>query len=401
MLNNKINLEEGLPVPIVYAAVAVISIAVVMANNRLLELSIIGIAGLLYAVWRKFYAALPLDDTQNENSEELEQNVDIMGSSIRLILDEEAGLLTENISRMQNIIQESTLNLQTSFNSIVDNAGKQSELTLDIVNSISNKSSIDDLSQDFQITDTLHKSEEIIQSFVDMLVSVSDKSVRALHSINDMTSHMETMFTILDSVQKLADQTNLLALNAAIEAARAGEVGRGFAVVADEVRTLSVHSSDLNTQIRDKVEETKKKVSEVNVIVTDIASMDMTTVIEGKAAFDLMLQKVDSMNKHTNEAMQEISQYTDVISDEINQSIRCLQFEDIVRQLSDAMQLRIDHIKSVSDATILADQDGDTVINRLHQVCEQMDSMRHDFKQQNIAQVVRQGSMDEGEVELF
>lgn len=398
---DRLAIKEGSRETVIYSAIAILFIALVMADNRLLELSIIGIGGLFYFVFCRFFTVLPLEEDQSDVDEELEANVDNMGTSIRSILNEEASILTENIIRMQTIIQESTLNLQASFNSIVDNASKQSELTVDIVNHISNKSSIDDVSQDFQITDTLRRSEQIIQSFVDMLVSVSDKSVGAMHSINDMTAHMETMFSILDNVQKLADQTNLLALNAAIEAARAGEVGRGFAVVADEVRNLSVHSSDLNMQIRDKVEETKKKVTEVNTIVTDIASMDMTTVIEGKANFDQMLQKIDSMNVHTNESIQGISQYTEVINSEVNQSMRCLQFEDIVKQLSDAMQLRIEHIKSVGDMTVLTDHEGDTVGNRLHQAGQKMKSMRKDFQQQNLAQIVKQGSMEEGDVELF
>ena len=88
----------------------------------------------------------------------------------------------------------------------------------------------------YDITQVLPKTEAIIRQFVDTLITVSEKSISAVHSIHDMSDKLNTVFKLLAQVRGLSEQTNLLALNAAIEAARAGDAGRGFAVVAQEVR---------------------------------------------------------------------------------------------------------------------------------------------------------------------
>ncbi|MBF4259938.1 methyl-accepting chemotaxis protein, partial [Vibrio anguillarum] len=81
-----------------------------------------------------------------------------------------------------------------------------------------------------------------------------------------------------------------------IEAARAGEAGRGFAVVAQEVRDLSVKARTLNTQIESEINVAQQTVQRANKTVGEMASIDMTHVIESKEKVDHMLRGVQQVN---------------------------------------------------------------------------------------------------------
>jgi methyl-accepting chemotaxis protein len=78
-----------------------------------------------------------------------------------------------------------------------------------------------------------------------------------LMQLNDA---MQTIGSIVTTIDTIAGQTNLLSLNATIEAARAGESGRGFAVVASEVKALAQQTSEATASIGSQLDQLRQAV---------------------------------------------------------------------------------------------------------------------------------------------
>ena len=99
----------------------------------------------------------------------------------------------------------------------------------------------------------------------------------------EISSLMESIFEISDSIKLIQEKTNLindivfqtklLSFNASVEAARAGEHGKGFAVVAEEVGNLADMSGNTSVEIHQMIEDSVKKVE--HIVKTSKESLDI------------------------------------------------------------------------------------------------------------------------------
>lgn len=297
-----------------------------------------------------------------------------------------------SLDKQKMIMDDSVVTLNNSFFGMKKACQKQTNIAENLVSNLLNNEE-----SEFNLSKVVPQTEKIIDEYVSILVDVSEKSISAVHSIQDMSEKLESVFKLLHQVRGLSDQTNLLALNAAIEAARAGEAGRGFEVVAQEVRNLSVEAGRLNDEIHKQVKVAQHTIGEVNATVGGIASLDMTIAIESKMQVDSMLSGVEKVNVQVREEVDKVKQIGTQLSDSVGQGIRGLQFSDIVSQQGEHA------VHSVQ----LLERLHELVQKHLHLSTIDMASFEKELDRliadagKSVHTSAQQSSMDEGDIELF
>lgn len=311
---------------------------------------------------------------------------------IHNILNIELIPIREQLERQQDVINNSVQNLNNSFFGMERAVAQQSTLAKHMVGDLLNN---DD--SEYSLTKVLPETGQAIDQYIDLLVTVSEKSITAIHCIHDMSEKLGAVFNLLDQVQAMSDQTNLLALNAAIEAARAGEMGRGFGVVASEVRDLANKASSLNSQIHRDINLAQDTVKQTSSIVGEIATLDMTTSIESKTRIEGLLQGVQRVNQEVALEIGKVTEQGDAVRAEVSKSIQGLQFADIVSQQGQHVLSNLHILEDLNALLTKTIESGNIDWVALHKAVDEIEELAGSSERAPAKQM----SADEGDIELF
>jgi methyl-accepting chemotaxis protein len=336
---------------------------------------------------------------------DLDQDIRHLIHDINGVMSQDLGVIQKEVDQAANIIADAIGKLHNGFNGINQNTTEEHQLVTSLIDNLSGSGSDNDNSSLERFS---YEVRILLTDLMNLLDIIGESTQDIVNKIDDMVVQIDGIFTLLLDVKTIADQTNLLALNAAIEAARAGDAGRGFAVVADEVRKLSLHSNQLNDQIRKQAEKTRYTVADVKKIVGDVVVQDMQTALTFKGRVDVVLNDLNQVNDNISGSLGNMGGIIDDINRNVSLAIRSLQFEDIVRQVLERANKHVDrlfgfvdNLEAVSNTMEeMETQTSDEAHQRLLTIRDSVTEKRDELDRV-VHKEVSQTSMSEGDVDLF
>ncbi len=320
---------------------------------------------------------------------------------VSAMVSEELGDLASEVLRVQTLLHEAIEGLSSSFNTLNEHVQEQKQLVISVAQS---RESDNDEDNALSMNEFIIETEEVLRFFVETIVNTSKQSVELVYQLDDIWEQINSAVDMLSGINHIADQTNLLALNAAIEAARAGEHGRGFAVVADEVRTLSHNSEDFSHQIHDVIKKVLEQISHARSIIHTIASQDMKVMLSSKEKVAEMTGNMAKLHEITEQRVATIGSISDAINLKVNNAVTSLQFEDMLRQLCERIQLRINTIGDILNRNAAALEPGRLAQGNTSEVLCGLSDLKdeiQDLLSTTAHKAVEQQDMNPGDIDLF
>ncbi len=231
---------------------------------------------------------------------------------------QELATLTEIMTLSMSETKESS---QEEFQEIDQLATAMSEMTSTVQTVADHAHNASQLTE--QASGQAETGQRFVQGTVTKMSELSNDISASAQAVNQVEERVESIGSVVGTIQGISEQTNLLALNAAIEAARAGEAGRGFAVVADEVRNLAQRTQQATVEIQEMISHLQSSAnSAVELMEKSVveAADGVELVTNAGAELDGIVSQVNQINDMNFQIATAAGQQSSV-AEEMNQNL--------------------------------------------------------------------------------
>ncbi|MFT5534383.1 MAG: methyl-accepting chemotaxis protein [Burkholderiaceae bacterium] len=162
---------------------------------------------------------------------------------------------------------------------------------------------------------------------------------RDLASVEDVAKEIRAMSGLVAAVHAISMQSHLLAINAAIEATRAGSSGAAFKVIAEEMRTLAANSGTVASQIDKGLARARFVVEDGMAAGITDSSQRLKEVSLAAVSILKLQENFEDMTQYYKTRFVVVTKYNEDLAREIADVLGQIQYQDVVRQAIERLQL--------------------------------------------------------------
>ncbi|WP_019960145.1 methyl-accepting chemotaxis protein [Woodsholea maritima] len=251
-------------------------------------------------------------------------------NSVNMVLGESARDVELNTGRLSSL-----------FQSLVDASQAQNVRLSQVI------SQIGVVEYDGKVIDLIDLPkllQDTLEEITDRILILSKQGVSLIYSLDEILDEVKELGSCVAEIEAINRQSRLLSLNAQIEAGRAGQAGAGFQVVAHEMHVLASRIDALADRMRSSIDVVQNNINEVIEQIRDeynkmneIGAMDLSRQVDAREHLQVVLNSLVERNEVLKGAIDDSATASSRITDEINDLVTTMQFQDRMRQRSDAV----------------------------------------------------------------